>query len=330
MLTTKILNGHKKKTTATLAKVITTDLFEEFSVLCGREASLDAALHWAVYKLPGFDELLLANRGADRGTHHLQAHGRKCHDDDKEGWTLDKVYSGRCSTLAHATSCEVDRAHWVAAAMTRFWRTVSSATWATFFAFRTNMAAALATALAKFMRTSCTGCKTKRIIHSIWKCNAYLGWREYGGAKKSSISPPHTHTRTTTPSKRGDIQVYVSMSWTNSGEPNFCLRMSNMAYGPDFDAKERRSEAWPGKRYVPTHNSTQRWKRTMKPNYNGAKFSIIPKDRKSAREHSQTALSFYVVKIVLACVTVPIWNLSLKLQKLLECPQLWLFLPFFF
>lgn len=62
-----------------------------------------------------------------------------------------------CSrTLAHATSWEVDRAHWVAAAMTLFWRTVSSATWATFLAFSTNMAAALATALARFIRISCT------------------------------------------------------------------------------------------------------------------------------------------------------------------------------
>lgn len=57
-------------------------------------------------------------------------------------------------TLAHATSWEVDRAHWVAAAMTRFWSTVSSATWATFLAFSTNMAAALATALARFIRMS--------------------------------------------------------------------------------------------------------------------------------------------------------------------------------
>lgn len=56
--------------------------------------------------------------------------------------------------MAHATSWEVDRAHWVAAAITRFWSTVSSATWATFFAFSTNMAAALATALARFIRTS--------------------------------------------------------------------------------------------------------------------------------------------------------------------------------
>lgn len=60
-----------------------------------------------------------------------------------------------CScTLAHATSWEVDRAHWVAAAMTRFCSTVSSATWATFLAFSTNMAAALATALARFIRMS--------------------------------------------------------------------------------------------------------------------------------------------------------------------------------
>lgn len=57
-------------------------------------------------------------------------------------------------TLAHATSWDVDRAHCVAAAMTRFWSTVSSATWATFLAFSTNMAAALATALARFIRMS--------------------------------------------------------------------------------------------------------------------------------------------------------------------------------
>lgn len=59
-----------------------------------------------------------------------------------------------CGTLAHATSWEVDRAHWVAAAITRFWSTVSSATWATFLALSTNMAAALATALARFIRMS--------------------------------------------------------------------------------------------------------------------------------------------------------------------------------
>lgn len=74
---------------------------------------------------------------------------------------LGQVYSDHLSvlqtcscTLAHATSWEVDRAHWVAAAITRFWSTVSSATWATFLAFSTNMAAALATALAKFIRMS--------------------------------------------------------------------------------------------------------------------------------------------------------------------------------
>lgn len=74
---------------------------------------------------------------------------------------LGQVYSDllnvlqTCScTLAHATSWEVDRAHWVAAAITRFWSTVSSATWATFLAFSTNMAAALATALARFIRMS--------------------------------------------------------------------------------------------------------------------------------------------------------------------------------
>lgn len=58
------------------------------------------------------------------------------------------------STLVQATSCEVDRAHWVAAAITRFCNVVSSATWATFLAFRTNIAAALATALARFIRMS--------------------------------------------------------------------------------------------------------------------------------------------------------------------------------
>lgn len=74
---------------------------------------------------------------------------------------LGQVYSAHLSvlqtcscTLAHATSWEVDRAHWVAAAITRFWSTVSSATWATFLAFSTNMAAALATALARFIRMS--------------------------------------------------------------------------------------------------------------------------------------------------------------------------------
>lgn len=59
------------------------------------------------------------------------------------------------STLVQATSCEVDRAHCVAAAITRFCNMVSSATWATFLAFRTNIAAALATALARFIRVSC-------------------------------------------------------------------------------------------------------------------------------------------------------------------------------
>lgn len=54
-------------------------------------------------------------------------------------------------TFVQATSCEVESAHCVAAVMTRFWSAVSSATCATFLAFSTSMAAALATALARFI-----------------------------------------------------------------------------------------------------------------------------------------------------------------------------------
>lgn len=57
-------------------------------------------------------------------------------------------------TLAQATSWEVESAHCVAAAITLFCRTVSSATCATFLAFNTNIAAAFATALARLIRTS--------------------------------------------------------------------------------------------------------------------------------------------------------------------------------
>lgn len=58
-------------------------------------------------------------------------------------------------TLVQATSCEVERAHCVAAVITRFCSAVSSATCATFFAFSTSSAAALATALARFIMMSC-------------------------------------------------------------------------------------------------------------------------------------------------------------------------------
>lgn len=75
-------------------------------------------------------------------------------------------------TLVQATSCEVERAHRVAAAITRFCNMVSSATWATFLAFRTNMAAALATALAKFIRVSCKA-RTNVLIKAGVKKNCF-------------------------------------------------------------------------------------------------------------------------------------------------------------
>lgn len=72
-------------------------------------------------------------------------------------WTRIKVVvactwaTQYASTFVHATSCDVESAHCVAAVMTRFWSAVSSATCATFLAFSTSMAAALATALARFI-----------------------------------------------------------------------------------------------------------------------------------------------------------------------------------
>lgn len=102
--------------------------------------------------------------------HFWQCKGNMMHNNKKTLYTEDSgqmidfaSFSFVCcvtgdvsnSTFVQATSWEVERAHWVAAAITRFCNMVSSATWATFLAFRTNIAAALATALARFIRVSC-------------------------------------------------------------------------------------------------------------------------------------------------------------------------------
>lgn len=68
---------------------------------------------------------------------------------------LKLYFSGRLLTLVQATSWDVDRAHWVAAAITRFCWTESSVFWATFLALSTRAAAALATALASCISMSC-------------------------------------------------------------------------------------------------------------------------------------------------------------------------------
>lgn len=52
-------------------------------------------------------------------------------------------------TLAHATSWDVVRAHCVAAVITLFWWAWSSHLLATFFAFKTKLAVAFATRLAR-------------------------------------------------------------------------------------------------------------------------------------------------------------------------------------
>lgn len=54
------------------------DLFEKLAVLGGREAGLHAAFHRAIHQLPSFDQLLLAHRRADGGTHHLRAQREAC------------------------------------------------------------------------------------------------------------------------------------------------------------------------------------------------------------------------------------------------------------
>jgi len=58
-------------------------------------------------------------------------------------------------TLVQATSCDVASAHCVAELITLFCNSWSSVVEATAFAFNTNWAVALATALARAIRVSC-------------------------------------------------------------------------------------------------------------------------------------------------------------------------------
>jgi len=67
-------------------------------------------------------------------------------------------------TLAQATSCEVARAHCVAAPITLFWVAWSSQVAAMFLAFSTSAAVVLATALASPSRMSCSS----RLDSSSW------------------------------------------------------------------------------------------------------------------------------------------------------------------
>lgn len=82
-------------------------------------------------------------------------------------------------TLVQATSWDVDRAHCVAAAITRFCWVESSVFWATFLALSTRAAAALATAFASCINMSC---QKKNIISSQMNKKD-----EYGEEKKVFI-----------------------------------------------------------------------------------------------------------------------------------------------
>lgn len=85
--------------------------------------------------------------------------------------SLRAFYFRRGLTLVQATSWDVDRAHCVAAAITRFCWVESLAFWATFLALSTRAAAAFATAFASCINISCSKHKQRDLSpDSIYFC----------------------------------------------------------------------------------------------------------------------------------------------------------------